>query len=151
MSPQARQILEQLGFKEVPPDKKRPGFTRYLCRDVLPDILIELPEDAVVTDVREAIFCAGGSMQRDRTREAWSKLADTIRNGKHVASPDEILALTESRHCARATIVRLKELLGKVIDTPEDWDWDWRTDARELYDQIEALLENREPKTENAE
>ena len=60
-------------------------------------------------------------------------------------------AVGVQRPCS-AISVKLHELqllLGKIIDTPSDWDWDWRTDARELYEELEELLK-RKPERHDA-
>lgn len=40
----------------------------------------------------------------------------------------------------KTKIAEVRDLLAKIIDTPEDWDWDWRTDARELYADLREML-----------
>jgi hypothetical protein len=45
----------------------------------------------------------------------------------------------------QAKLIEVRNLLGKIIDTPEDWDWDWRTDARELHADLCEMLKPDQP------
>jgi hypothetical protein len=69
-------------------------------------------------------------------------------NGTATAQPLEGLA-SASGSALSVKLHELQTLLGKIIDTPEDWDWDWRTDARELHEELEDLLK-RQPERHEA-
>lgn len=92
----ARALLRTLGFDFVKTD--RAGLEHWLSDEQLPHILLKLDpaEKPAVPDIIRAIHAAGASDQRDRTREAWNRCANTFRNGMSVQSPDDILSLSES-------------------------------------------------------
>lgn len=91
----ARALIRTLGFDYVKTD--RSGLEHWLSQEQLPHVLITLDpdEEPSVPDVVRAIFSAGASDQRGRTREAWNRCANTFRSGQHVASADDILSLSE--------------------------------------------------------
>ncbi len=90
-------LLRTLGFDFIKADA-RTHHEHWLSQEDLPHIhiLIDPAEKPRVSDLVRAIHSAGASDQRDRTRSAFNRLADTFRNGQPVASPDDILSLSES-------------------------------------------------------
>jgi len=96
MTPSAEILLTKLALQVIGVDRGRPDHLRALNDERLPHILISIPETADERDILEAAYAAGARDQRDRTREAFNRCADTFRNGQLVASPDDILSLSEN-------------------------------------------------------
>jgi len=87
-------FLRALGFEFVKTD--RAGHEHWLSQECLPHIHITLaPEQSPdIRDIVRAIHSAGASDQRDRSREAFNRACDTIRNGQPIADITDLLALT---------------------------------------------------------
>jgi hypothetical protein len=97
-------LLESLGFDFVKSDA-RTCKEHWLSQEALPHIELRLDptEDTTASDIRFAIYFAGASDQRDRSRTAFNTALDTIRNGQPIADITDLLALSETRNQEQGT------------------------------------------------
>jgi hypothetical protein len=97
-------FLHALGFEFAKTDR-RTGHEHWLSQECLPHIHIILaPEQSPdIRDIVRAIYSAGASDQRDRSRSAFNTALDTIRNGQPIADITDLLALSETRNQEQGT------------------------------------------------
>lgn len=78
MSPSALHILHLCEFEQIPADRKRPGTTRWHYSKTSANVILDLPEDAVAHDIREALVAYGAAGAREETRQQYKRFLLTF-------------------------------------------------------------------------
>jgi len=78
MTPNTAHILHLFGFEQIAPDRKCPGTTRWHYSKTAAHVLIDLPENTTVHDIREALVAYGAACARAETREQYKRFLLTF-------------------------------------------------------------------------